>query len=1257
MAHAPQPHPDSGERNQQETLLAGHLIGRLADKLTDRAGLAHPPPWQPRDHVLVGVLPAVPAPRPGTHGPVRAERKDSTRTAPECMPGSSGHVGAPHGALATATRSTSPAVSATQSSAPGAQRPVEAIRNTSAPPVLALDFRVRVSPGSTTVPLVISCGFALYFEDIATYDQHVSYLRGEGSEDSEEVLHQRASRTGEVLGVWRRHDVSVDGIAVAIPLNSGTGPGAGALGHAPDVPPTGPQATEPSQDLASGSRTGLTPAQGALDQAVGKAIEQHFARSEARRPLLPASGGKSGRRRRNTLPAAAMADEETFRSHLAQALDHEATPVAPRLVLTAHAQPLDGDDYLVRVSLHNTTPADESDWQDLSAYDCRLSVEPGQTARIVRQRFRLAPHDYRFADEAEVVGRGTGCAAVPHGGGLRSETLPVHAQQTLVPRDDQVRAPRWRELADNPTPLLDSVEVAMARYQRQFKAACREAEGLAHHDDIRADLAAFEDETRRFGLGRECLELDERLAQAFRLANEVFARVNEHRPYDSWRLFQLVYLVTHLPALAAREHRDRADLRAELDHTDVLWFPAGGGKTEAYLGLILTALFYDRLRGKHAGVSAWLRFPLRMLSVQQLDRTLRLLAVAETLRCEQRIGAADDDPFALGYLAGGDSTPNDLAYEKAWWRGWQAEAEAARAGSFADDHKSDRLVITCPFCDRDAVSLELDTERMRLMHRCTACAKALPLYVVDSDIYRTLPSVVVSTVDKLTGHSWFPEFTAFQHGPRYVCERHGYFSFPRQGGCPAGPDRCTVPPGGHPVARPLHDPVPALTVQDEMHLLKEELGAFNAHYEGLIAELQSGAGTGLPSKVLGASATIEQYQDQLRQLYGRKPRAFPSPGWQLGKSFYVTTTPDIRRIHLGVLPHRRHKTDVAAIVQAELIREVARLQEDPAPLTALLAAHGLPLSEDGVRALLFPYEVSLAYVNSKQHGAQLDEELGLLSDDMAATGFDRVQRVVLTGDVPVPELAASIARIQREGPSTPRGERLRALVGTSVLSHGVDLERLNLMVLAGMTPTVADYIQVTARAGRTHTGLVVTVHETRARRERSLFAHFHSHHRFLDRMVTPVPVNKYAFFAAQKTLPGVALALLHDAARRPEFGAPVEGIRRSKEFQRWWNTHRTAIEDMLERRITASYRERVTGVNGKGLEDDLVRRVTQRWHDEERPSLGRGAQDELTAFLFLERPLASFRDIDKASAFQPMNASLDAFKRLASAAGAEEERS
>jgi hypothetical protein len=935
-------------------------------------------------------------------------------------------------------------------------------------------------------------------------------------------------------------------------------------------------------------------------------------------------------------------------------LDAAWQPAYPELELTAFAQPLGDDEYLVSVSLRNTTQLTGRTPQDLSAYDCQLAILPTAATPLVLRHFDLAPDDYRLTDLADIVGHGTSCVAVAtEAGGIRTETLPTFTQPVIESSDDHVIAPRWTDLARNPARILDSIQIAMEDFERDFGKFVDKAAGQPHHSDAQKDLEQFSDELRRFRLGRRAMRDDPRLEEAFKLANEVFAQANARASFDTWRLFQIVYIVSHLPALAARESSD-AEMRRELDHVDVLWFPAGGGKTEAYLGLIIAALFYDRLRGKHAGVTSWLRFPLRMLSVQQLSRMLRVLVSAEDLRVTRGVGTADDDPFALGYLVGSTGTPNSLRWPRGWWKGWDAESRLAAKGTFSLDHEDHRLVTQCPYCGRDEVALTLDTDTVRLAHQCAACRRVLPLYMTDEEVYRCLPSVLISTVDKLTGYTWFPEFTAFSRGPRFRCPRHGYFSAPVQGTCTVGPDLCPPPKRGHPQARPVRDPVPALTVQDEMHLLKEELGAFSGHYEGLIAELQRGGPSGLPTKVLAASATIEQYEDQLRQVYGRKPRAFPSAGYERERSFYTRATPNVQRTFVGVLPHYRRKADVAAIVQAELLRAVAELEDAEKPLDELGIDPSLwePEAASGdALDLLFNYEVSLGYVNSKAHGAKLDEELRLLSDQLEAEGRGPVDRAVLTGQVPIPDLADAIGRIQGERRSVERAKRLRALVGTSVVSHGVDLDRLNVLVLAGMPTTAADYIQVTARSGRTHAGLVVTVYDSFSRRERSLFSNFASYHRFLDQMVTPVPVNKYAFFVADRTVPGITLALLHDLARDPAFNGPIQGVKYAKDFQNWWNASRSAIDAAIRDRLRRCYETPVAGVNDPEMERELADRAMRRWTETEYQSLSIPAQESQTVRLFNMPPLSNFRDIDEPARFTVWFPSKDAFERVTGGVG------
>lgn len=1211
---APSAPMDASPGNRRECGVVDWLIDRLALRLADRTNVRHSPPWEPRANVLLGVLEPI-----------------WVQSPPDAKDGND---------PAKATEITS-----------GSEPAEQAAAETGDVPALGLNFRVRAA-GNDAIELDIDLAFALYLEEIATLREQRTYLGADdhaptsaltattgtapdgaasdawkqatepspdegppaaaaADEASSTPNRRKRERKTRLLGAWRRQDIDLPRARLQVPLD-GT----------------------------------VVALESDVNRLVKEVVDTHYASPLAMRPL---------RTKRNELPQTALADETAFQSAVSEVLDKDWKPTSyPNLELTAFAQPLGYDEFLVTVALRNITRIEGRQQQDMTAYDCRIAVHPTPATPILPQRFELAPDDYQLADLAEVIGHGTGCVAVATpNGGLRSETLPTHIQSVIEPRGDHVVAPRWDQLSADPAAILSSVQVAMEDYAVDFERFVASAAGQPHHGEAARDLAQFADEVRRFKLGRQAMHDDPRLARAFQLANETFARANAGKPFATWRLFQLVYLVTHLPALAAREKND-PEYRNELDYVDVLWFPAGGGKTEAYLGLIVTALFYDRLRGKNAGVTSWLRFPLRMLSVQQVFRMLRVLVVAEDLRRQKNIGDTHADSFALGYLVGSGGTPNRLgAYPSAWWRGREAEVRLARQGEFSAAHEDHRIVTKCPHCAREQVALEYDEASVRVVHRCQAeeCGRELPLHVTDEEVYRALPSIVISTVDKLTGYSWFPEFTTFSRGPRYRCTQHGYFSAPIAGTCPVGPELCPPPKRGthYLEVGPVKDPVPALTVQDEMHLLKEELGAFSGHYEGLIAELQRGGPSGLPSKVLAASATIEQYEDQLRQVYGRIPRAFPSRGFERGRSFYIHTKPDVRRTFVGVLPHYRRKADVAAIIQTELLRAVTLLEDADDPVTELgldPSLWGQPPSGRDVAELLFNYEVALGYVNSKAHGAKLDEELRLLSDALDNDGHGPVDRVVLTGQVPIPELAAAIGRVQEDALSSDRGTRLRALVGTSVVSHGVDLDRLNMLVMAGMPTTAADYIQVTARSGRTHAGLVVTVYDAFSRRERSLFSNFPSYHTFLDQMVTPVPVNKYAFFVADRTLPGIALALLHDLAREDRLGAPVEGVRHAKHFQAWWNTHRAAIDGRLRDRLQRCYATPVPGVNDPGMEGELSRRALARWDDTEAKALSIPARERLTTALFHNQPLANFRDIDDPGEFQVWFHSRDAFKRL-----------
>ena len=190
----------------------------------------------------------------------------------------------------------------------------------------------------------------------------------------------------------------------------------------------------------------------------------------------------------------------------------------------------------------------------------------------------------------------------------------------------------------------------------------------------------------------------------------------------------------------------------------MLWFPTGGGKTEAYLGLIVTAIFYDRFRGKDRGVTAWLKFPLRMLSVQQWAGYFGYSSKRsefDYLNLMEK-GTRSNS----GYLVEGGNTPNSLRWSDRWWPGFdEAVKELSEKPGALDSH---RLVAQCPLCGaKKAISIVVDEAQCRLLHVCQACDETLPLHITDEEIYRYQPTVIVSTVDKITGFSYYGEFSSF----------------------------------------------------------------------------------------------------------------------------------------------------------------------------------------------------------------------------------------------------------------------------------------------------------------------------------------------------------------------------------------------------------------------------------------------------------------------------------------------------------------
>ena len=823
---------------------------------------------------------------------------------------------------------------------------------------IAVDFAVKVD--AAAIELELTANFAIYLERYPEYDEQLRYTR-QGLVETDPATNPSApQRPVErlVLGrAYERVELAVPPFRMSLKLDG----------------------THLRTDDA-------------IQAGVRAAIDAAFSDRSTSRPFA---------KRTRELRGPELAAEAAYWAAIQRYEDRTADVQYPLPVVDGFVEPLGPGRFLVTVGLRNEAVVDDGTFQDLALYDCRFQVQVLPPAQVEPRRLALAPEDYRYEDVAQVYAQGHGCLARWTGTQVETTSLPLFLQPKIITRTDHVPELEWKLLADGGSSVLTDVAAAMQSYLDEWDTFLASAPSASRVESTR-ERDAFAGEYGRYRLGLAAMQHDPHLAQAFQLANRTMQETNEARGLTTWRLFQLVYVVSHLPDLLARENPPVAQFRAELEFADVLWFPTGGGKTEAYLGLILTGLFYDRLRGKKHGPTAWLKFPLRMLSVQQLLRVLRVLIVAEEIRAST--AGCDGDPFALGYLVGGSNTPNALRYKQGWWPGFK---EAVKA--FAEDKRAfaeHRLISQCPSCGaKDAIDLVPDAGTVRLLHRCSTCGTIIPLHSTDEEVYRFMPAVIVGTVDKLTGFAIYGEFTQFSHGPAWRCPKHGWFTY----NCLA--EDCDVKKKDlERVAPSWYDPVPALIIQDELHLVREELGAFDAHYEGLLAEMQTASASHRPSKILAASATIEQYDAQIRQVYGRRARSFPAPGFRREQSFYTTTTPDIQRMFLGVLPHYRRPHDIAAIVQQTLLESVAQLQDDLPGSAAKLGWNPSDLS--GLASLLFQYEVSLAYVNTKPHGDFIHEELDRLSEHLVSAGRDPISSTVLTGDVGVTELAAAIDRVR-----------------------------------------------------------------------------------------------------------------------------------------------------------------------------------------------------------------------------------------------------
>jgi len=756
------------------------------------------------------------------------------------------------------------------------------------------------------------------------------------------------------------------------------------------------------------------------------------------------------------------------------------------------------------VELVNTSPEKSKTLKDTHLYEVSLEV-----AGVPTEHFTLEalPDSFRYDRRIAAYGINVGVEAVE--GSLdtfrTTDAIVVDTRRSAywnsrLPEPDF----RFDSLSRDPVGPLEGLVAALANYNEDHWSAraLDEREHLQGWEPAirqRADEAAAEVayELSRLRRGLDLLRQDQTLQRAFKLMNRAIAHSAEGRGYDSWRPFQLGFLLQALPSITRP-----ADEAATVD---TVWFATGGGKTETYLGLLVTAALHDRLTGKTTGVTAWSRFPLRMLSLQQTQRFADALAGAELVRRAEDIKGA---PISLGFLVGNQGTPNRIPVEAR--EGMPDPEDEGMPGRY-------QVLRLCPFCKRPGIQMRLDRLLWRLNHECphSDCPwpeRGLPFYVVDDEIYRFLPTVIVGTLDKAASVGMQAAMRGLVGAPLGICDQpgHGYCYARRK----AFPHGCLVPdcPGSRrslPMAAERY--APSIRLQDELHLLRDSLGAVDSHYESLLDHLQSEMGAPR-AKIAASSATLTGYDRQADVLYGRRGRVFPQPGPWAGESFWARPTSSRLRRFVAVAP-RGVTLEFVSDRTVNILQECVRKLLDPASRAEVLAAARI----DSVHAekLISMYGTDVIY------GSTLyDVEGAQRSLDSNATVA--VNSEQLTGQTPFDEVRAILDRL--ENPEPDFSERIHVIAASSMLSHGVDVSRLNVMLMLGLPLTTAEFIQTTSRIGRSVPGLVHVLLKIGRERDAEAFRHFGSFVTQGDRFVEPIPITRRSRRVLNLTMAGIVEA-------------------------------------------------------------------------------------------------------------------------------------
>ena len=660
---------------------------------------------------------------------------------------------------------------------------------------------------------------------------------------------------------------------------------------------------------------------------------------------------------------------------------------------------------------------------------------------------------------------------------IETEIIPIHKQKRLKPSITVYGyMPTFRDLSVDPIPILEGIHSKMEELYDKCK-----------HDIDEKKSDEIKNEINRFLDGINFIKRDKDALKAFKLVNKTMLRAANRD--GSWYLFQIVFIVSNLKAVVGEE----------FDKVEVIRVPTGGGKTWTYLGLVLFSVFYKRLIGEKFGCVAWIKFPLRMLSLQQLEIVSKFMSYANKVKEEHNIPG---DPISVGYLVGSKNTPNRFDKGLDWLK----------------SGRDFRVVTQCPFCSGE-VRLIADKNIGRIYHKCEKCNEILPILVVDNEIFRFIPSVIVSTIDKAAILNYNYRAKNLFGGKVAECIKgYGYRYF-GENWCIYGDINwknkdnvdCTYfDKSKCKLNKYIKGNPPILLIQDELHMIRELDGCLNSHLEGIIENvIKEYGGRGL--KVVAPTATAAGVERQIQNLYfGKSDRIFPS-----FKKFYFGEKDEIHRISVGILPVRRAINWATWHVIKEIEKAIQELTEE------------YKNDKDKLNKLLELYSIILAYHRSKRDANELKSGLGgIINEELQKEKYKPIpinKTELVTGERSLDQLRELMDKIT----SKDDKKKIKLISSTLIISHGIDFDELNIMVFRGMPRSVSEYEQARSRVGRKFPSLIFVIHHGNLIRDQSFYKYFSQFHENVNEYIENIPLYRWASKSIELMSPSAVLSILH----------------------------------------------------------------------------------------------------------------------------------